>query len=50
MNAIPRTRKDGKFNVVEAALLDRIVTTCYPDVIELPEDPDQYDEPELGLW
>ena len=49
VNAIPRTRKDGKFNVPEAALLDRIVTTSYSEVIELPEEPDQYEEPTLGL-
>ena len=47
VNAIPRTRKDGKFNVPEAALLDRIATTSYPGVIELPEDPVQYEQ--LGL-
>ena len=47
VNAIPRTRKDGKFNVAEAALLDRIATTSYPGVIELPEDPVQYEQ--LGL-
>jgi len=47
VNAIPRTRKDGKFNVTEAALLDRIVTTCYPDVIEVPEDPVQYEDQRL---
>ena len=49
VKAIPRTRKDGKFNVPEAALLDRIVTTSYSEVIELPEEPDQYEEPTLGL-
>ena len=47
VNAIPRTRKDGKFNVTEAGLLDRIVTTCYPDVIEVPEDPVQYEDQRL---
>ena len=49
VNAIPRTRAGGEFNVPEAALLDRIATTCYPGVIELPEEPDQYEEPTLGL-
>ena len=49
VNAIPRTRKDGKFNVTEAALLDRIVTTCYPDLIEAPEDPVQYEDQRLDL-
>ena len=49
VNAIPRTRKDGKFNVAEAALLDRIVTTCYPDLIEAPEDPVQYEDQRLDL-
>ena len=49
VNAIPRTRTGGEFNVPEAALLDRIATTSYPGVIELPEEPDQYEEPTLGL-
>ena len=49
VNAIPRTRKGGEFNVPEAALLDRIVTTGYSDVIELPEEPDQYEESTLGF-
>ena len=49
VNAIPRIRKDGKFNVTEAALLDRIVTTCYPDLIEAPEDPVQYEDQRLDL-
>ena len=48
-NAIPRTRKDGKFNVAEAALLDRIAATCYPDLIEVPEDPVQYEDQRLDL-
>lgn len=49
VNAIPRTRKDGKLNLPEAALLDRIATTCYPGIIEIPEDPDHYEEPPLPL-
>ena len=49
VNAIPRTRKDGKFNVPEAALLDRIVTTGYSDVIKLPEEPVQYEDQKLDL-
>ena len=49
VNAIPRTRKDGKFNVTEAALLDRIAATCYPDLIEVPEDPVQYEDQRLDL-
>ncbi len=49
VNAIPRTRKDGKFNVAEAALLDRIAATCYPDLIEAPEDPVQYEDQRLDL-
>ena len=49
VNAIPRTRKDGKFNVPEAALLDRIVTTGYSDVIEFPEEPVQYEDGKLPL-
>ena len=49
VNAIPRTRKDGKFNVAEAALLDRIAATCYPDVIEVPEEPVQYEDQRLDL-
>ena len=49
LNAIPRTRKDSKFNVPEAALLDRIVTTGYPGVIELPEEPVQYEDQKLAL-
>ena len=49
VNAIPRTRKGGEFNVPEADLLDRIVTTNYSDVIELPEESVQYEEPTLGL-
>ena len=49
VNAIPRTRKDGKFNVAEAALLDRIAATCYPDLIEVPEDPVQYEDQRLDL-
>ncbi len=47
VNAIPRTRKDGKFNVAEADLLDRIAATCYPDLIEVPEDPVQYEDQRL---
>ena len=49
VNAIPRTRTGGEFNVPEVALLNRIATTCYPDVIELPEDPVQYEDQRLDL-
>ena len=49
VNAIPRTRTGGEFNVPEAALLNRIATTCYPGVIELPEDPVQYEDQRLDL-
>ena len=49
VNAIPRTRTGGEFNVPEAALLDRIATTCYLGVIELPEDPVQYEDQRLDL-
>ena len=49
MNAIPRTRTGSEFNVPEAALLDRIATTCYLGVIELPEDPVQYEDQRLDL-
>ena len=49
VNAIPRTRTGGEFNVPEAALLDRIATTCYLGVIELSEDPVQYEDQRLDL-
>ena len=49
VNAIPRTRTGGEFNVPEADLLNRIATTCYPGVIELPEDPVQYEDQRLDL-
>ena len=49
VNAIPRTRTGGEFNVPEADLLNRIATTCYPGVIELPEDPVQYEDLRLDL-
>ena len=49
VNAIPRSRKDGEFNVTEAALLDRIATTCYPGVIQIPETPDQHEPQKLDF-
>ena len=49
VNAIPRTRTGDEFNVPEAALLNRIATTCYPGIIQTPQDPAQYEDLRLDL-
>ena len=38
VNAIPRSKNQGEWNIAEAGLLDRLVTAYFPQ-IQLPEDP-----------
>ena len=46
LRAVPRTKSSGKWNVAEAELLDRLVTTCFPD-LEIPPDPLDITEQQL---
>ena len=46
LRAVPRTKSSGKWNVVEAELLDRLATTCFPD-LEIPPDPLDITEQQL---
>ena len=47
VRAIPRTKKKGEWNVPEAKLLDKLVTTYFKD-IKFPPDPDE-DPEQLSL-
>ena len=38
LRAVPRTKSSGQWNVAEAELLDRLATTCFPD-LDIPPDP-----------
>ena len=39
VNAVPRSKSKGEWNVAEAGLLDRLVTTYFSTDIDLPPDP-----------
>jgi len=47
LRAVPRTKSSGKWNVPEAEMLDRLATTCFPD-LDIPPDP--LDISELQLF
>ncbi|WP_419845303.1 DUF1156 domain-containing protein [Candidatus Poriferisocius sp.] len=46
LRAVPRTKSSGKWNVDEAELLDRLATTCFPD-LDIPPDPLDISEQQL---
>ena len=46
LRAVPRTRSSGKWNVTEAEVLDRLATTCFPD-LDIPPDPLDISEQQL---
>ncbi|MCY4257863.1 MAG: DUF1156 domain-containing protein [bacterium] len=46
LRAVPRTRASGKWNLPEAELLDRLATTCFPD-LDIPPDPLDITEQQL---
>ncbi|MCY3637454.1 MAG: hypothetical protein OXH23_17780, partial [bacterium] len=46
LRAVPRTKSSGEWNVTEAELLDRLATTCFPD-LEIPPDPLDITEQQL---
>ena len=46
LRAVPRTKSSGKWNVTEAELLDRLATTCFPD-LDIPPDPLDISEQQL---
>lgn len=48
VNAIPRSRSGGKWNVVEAGLLDRLVGTYFRS-ITMPPDPVEYEQQTTGV-
>ncbi len=48
LNAVPRTKHSGKWNLLEAELLDTLVTTCFPD-LEIPLDPLEITAEQLSL-
>ena len=46
LRAVPRTKSSGDWNVPEAELLDRLATTCFPD-LDIPPDPLDISEQQL---
>ena len=46
VNAIPRSKSKGAWNVAEAGLLDRLVTAYFP-AVSVPDDPEVIDEQKL---
>ena len=46
LRAMPRTKSSGKWNVAEAEMLDRLATTCFPD-LDVPPDPLDITEQQL---
>jgi hypothetical protein len=46
VGAIPRSKTKGEWNLVEAGLLDRLVTAYFP-AVSVPDDPEVIDEQKL---